>query len=66
MKDLHNELALDVEFLSQWLFYYYNQYRFEGTIFKEENAVYLLLRNVETKRPRNKLDHKKFGPFLVK
>ena len=33
---------------------------------KKGDKVYLLRRNIKTKRPSNKLDHKKLGPFKIK
>ena len=32
---------------------------------KEENKVYLLRRNIKTKRLSDKLDYKKLGPFRI-
>ena len=36
-----------------------------GPELKEGNKVYLLRKNVKTKRPSNKLDYKKLGPFKI-
>ena len=33
--------------------------------FKEGDMVWLLNKNISTKRPNKKLDHRRFGPFLV-
>ena len=33
---------------------------------KEGDKVYLLTKNLKTKRPSKKLDHVKVGPFLIK
>jgi len=32
---------------------------------KEGDKVYLLRRNIKTKQPSDKLDHKKLGPFRI-
>ena len=45
--------------------YYANQKRIEGPTFKEGDKVYLVRRNIKTKRPSDKLDYKKLGPFLI-
>ena len=37
-----------------------------GPEFKAGDLVMLDRRNIQTKRPMNKLDHKKIGPFKVK
>ena len=36
-----------------------------GSELKEGDKVYLLRKNVKTKRPSDKLDHKKLGPFKI-
>ena len=33
---------------------------------KKKNKVYFLQKNIKTKRPNNKLDHKKLGLFKIK
>jgi hypothetical protein len=35
-------------------------------MFKEEDKVYLIQRNIQTKRSNTKLDHKKLGLFKIK
>jgi hypothetical protein len=35
-------------------------------IFKEGDKVYLIQRNIQTKKPSTKLDHKKLGLFKIK
>jgi Chromo (CHRromatin Organisation MOdifier) domain len=44
---------------------YYNKKRSVGPSLKEGDKVYLLRKNVATKRPSDKLDHKKLGPFEI-
>jgi hypothetical protein len=58
-------LSLDIKFIGQQIVYYYNtKYSIEPT-FKKGDKVYLLRRNINTKRPSNKLDHKKLEPFKI-
>jgi hypothetical protein len=45
---------------------YYNKYRNIRPILKEKDKVYLIQRNIQTKRPSIKLDHKKLGLFKIK
>jgi hypothetical protein len=66
LKNLHQELSRDVEFLAQRSAMYYNSKRLRSPRLKEGDKVYLLRRNIKTTRPSDKLDHKKFGPFKIK
>jgi len=66
IKELHQELSRDIEWISQRTAMYYNKSKLEGPRFREGDLVYLLRRNIKTTRPSDKLDHKKFGPFKVK
>jgi hypothetical protein len=65
LKDLHQELTRDIEWMSLRSSLYYNSKRLEGPRLREGDQVYLLRRNVKTTRPSDKLDHKKLGPFKV-
>ena len=42
-----------------------NKKRIEGPILKEGDKVYLNRKNLQTKRPSDKLDFKKLGPFEI-
>ena len=44
---------------------YYNRYRLEGPCLKRGDKVYLSARNLYIKRPSEKLDFKKLGPFVI-
>ena len=44
---------------------YYNKKHSVGPTLKKGDKVYLLQKNVVTKRPSDKLDHKKLGPFEI-
>ena len=42
-----------------------NKKRTEGPALREGGMVYLVRKNIKTKRPSNKLDHTKLGPFRI-
>ena len=65
LKKLHEHLQQDLSFVQSRMQYYANQKRIEGPTFKEGDKVYLVRRNIKTKRPSDKLDYKKLGPFLI-
>ena len=65
LRTLHQELATDIKFISQRSALYYNRKHSVGPELKEGDKVYLLRKNVRTKRPSDKLDHKKLGPFKI-
>jgi len=65
IKSLHEELSLDIKFISQQLAHYHNQKRSMESTLKKKNKVYLLRRNIKTKRLSDKLDHKKLEPFKI-
>ena len=44
---------------------YYNQKRLEGLTFSEKNMVYLVTKNIITKKPSKKLDYKYLGLYKV-
>ena len=65
LKQLHLQLSRDIEFLNLRMKYYYDQSRQEAPDFKRGEKVYLLRRNIRTRRPSAKLDHLKLGPFEI-
>ena len=65
LKTLHRELASDIKFIARRAAMYYDQKRSMGPELKKGDKVYLLRKNVQTKRPSHKLDHKKLGPFTI-
>ena len=65
LKELHDELSSDIQFIAARSAMYYNKKRSVGPSLKEGDKVYLLRKNVATKRPSDKLDHKKLGPFEI-
>jgi hypothetical protein len=44
---------------------YYNENHQEGPDLKKGEKVFLLQKNIKTKRPNQKLDHPKLGPFII-
>ena len=65
LKTLHEELATDIKFIAQRSAMYYNRKHSIGPTLKEGDRVYLLRKNIKTKRPSDKLDHRKLGPFRI-
>lgn len=65
IKHLHLQLARDIEFLNLRMKMYYDRNHEEGPDLKRGEKVYLLRRNIRTKRPSDKLDHKRLGPFTI-
>jgi hypothetical protein len=65
LKTLHQELATDITFIAQRAAVYYNRKHSVEPELKKGEKVYLLRKNVQTKRPSDKLDHKKLGPFEI-
>ena len=59
-------LRKELEFVRERMTKYANQRRLKGPTLKEGGVVYLLRRNIRTKRPSDKLDYKKLGPFKIK
>ena len=65
LKQLHLQLSRDIEFLNLRIKFYYDQSRQEAPDFKKGEKVYLLRRNIRTRRPSAKLDHLKLRPFEI-
>ena len=56
----------ELSFVRKRMAEYANTRRIEGPTFEEGDMVYLIRRNIKTRRPSNKLDFKKLGPFKIK
>ena len=65
LRGLHEQLSRDIAFIAIRTARYYNQKRKDAPTFKEGDRVYLLRRNIRTKRPSDKLDFTKMGPFRI-
>jgi hypothetical protein len=66
LKIFHEELAVDLVFFTKKTTLYYNKYYNIKPILKKRNKIYLIQRNIQTKQPSTKLDHKKLGLFKIK
>jgi len=66
LKELYKLLQQDLEWISQRSAIQVNKKRSKGPDLKEGGMVYLLRKNIKTKRPSNKLDHTKLGPYKIK
>jgi hypothetical protein len=65
LKDLHQKLTRDIEWILLRFSLYYNSKKFEGSRLKERDQIYLLRRNVKITRSSNKLNHKKLSLFKI-
>ena len=66
IKQLHLQMTRDIEFFNLRMKIYYDKKHLEGPELKKGDKVYLLRRNIKTKRLTNKLDYKQLGPFTIK
>jgi hypothetical protein len=66
LKVFYKELAVDLIFFTKKIVLYYDKYYNIKPTLKEKNKVYLIQRNIQTKQPSTKLDHKKLGLFKIK
>ena len=65
MRELHEELANQLQFVRERMARYANNRRIEGPTFRRGEKVYLATRNLRTNRPSAKLDFKYEGPFKI-
>jgi hypothetical protein len=66
LKIFHKKLAADLVFFIKKTVSYYNRYcNIEPTL-KKKDKIYLIQRNIQTKQPSTKLDHKKLRLFKIK
>ncbi len=65
LKFLYDRFKNEFSFVKDWMAKYYNTKKMKGPSFEEGNKVYLLRKNIITKRLNDKLDFKKFGPFII-
>jgi hypothetical protein len=66
LKVFHKELIIDLVFFTKRIAFYYDEYYSIEPMFKKGDKVYLIQRNIQTKQPSTKLDHKKLGLFKIK
>ena len=62
---LHKELQKNIQFFSKRSVLYVNKRRNKDLTFKKGNKVYLLRRNIKTKRLSNKLNYIKLKSFRI-
>ena len=62
---LHKELQKNIQFLNKRSALYVNKRRNKNFTLKERNKVYLLRRNIKTKKSSNKLNHIKLKSFKI-
>jgi len=55
-----------MQFIAKKIKIYYNKTRFKNITLKKGNKIYLLIRNIATKRPSKKLNYKKIKLFKFK
>jgi hypothetical protein len=65
LQELHKNLQEELSFITQKMAQYANKKRSEGPALEEGGMVYLLRKHIKTKRPSDKLDHTKLGPFKI-
>ena len=65
MKELHDMMQHELEFISEKMTKHVNKKRSKGPDLWKGGMVYLLRKNIKTKRPSDKLDHTKLGPFKI-
>jgi hypothetical protein len=66
LKIFYKKLAADLVFFTKKIVLYYDRYYNIEPMLKEKNKIYLIQRNIQTKRLNIKLDHKKLGLFKIK
>jgi hypothetical protein len=62
---IHKELQTNIELANGRAAVQANKKRIEGPILKEGDKVFLLRKNLKTKRPCKKLDYLRIGPFRI-
>ena len=65
LQSLHKMMSNELQKITKKTTISANKKRSEGPDFKEGEKVYLLRKNIKTKRQTNKLDHTKIGPFTI-
>jgi hypothetical protein len=65
MKDLYKELSQDIKFIINKSLMYYNRKRLRGPTLRERDLVYLLWKNIKTKRLSTKLNHTKLSLYKI-
>jgi hypothetical protein len=66
LKVFYKKLTIDLVFFTKRIVLYYNKYYNIKPMLKRRDKVYLIQRNIQTKQPSTKLNHKKLGLFKIK
>jgi RNase H-like domain found in reverse transcriptase/Reverse transcriptase (RNA-dependent DNA polymerase)/Integrase zinc binding domain/Chromo (CHRromatin Organisation MOdifier) domain/Aspartyl protease len=62
---LHDQLRKDMDFKTLQSKTQFDKHRTKGPVLRKGDPVYLLRKNIKTKRPSTKLDFTKLGPFEI-
>ncbi len=65
LKFLYDKFKNEFSFVKDRMIKYYNNKRMKRSSFKKRNKVYLFYKNIIIKQSNDKLDFKKFGPFII-
>jgi hypothetical protein len=65
LRELHQEIRIELEFVRNRMKNYYNPKRIKGPSFKEGDMVYLATKNISTKRLSKKLNYKYIRPYRI-
>lgn len=66
LRAIHQQLRMDISKATISQAFYANKHRSRGPDLKEGDNVYLRKKHIRTRRPNNKLDYVKLGPFKIK
>jgi hypothetical protein len=62
---IRTQLSRDIKFMNLHMAIYYDRKHGSTPDLKKGEKVWLLRRNIKTKRPSQKLDHQKLRPFVI-
>ena len=65
LKFLYNRFKNELSFIKDRIIKYYNIKKIKGLSFEKRDKVYLFYKNIIIKWSNDKLDFKKFGPFII-
>ncbi len=65
LKFLYDRFKNELLFIKNQMIKYYNIKRIKRSSFEKRNKIYLLYKNIITKRSNDKFDFKKFRPFTI-
>ncbi len=65
LKFLYNRFKNELSFVRNQIIKYYNIKKMKEPSFEKRSKIYLFYKNIIIKRPNDKLDFKKFRPFII-